>query len=464
MATTEVTARVQGSRAPRLKRALCVKYITFLSYAKKINLKGPWNRYYGCLFRTAGTAITSMRGLMGTAVIPRGGRLPRNKDMLFDKLLNHMLSKPVKIASFDFDGTLMNPTGEKHPNNVLISREAIQNIIVLKKIHQYKVVIFSNQTNVSSPLYDSTHMEQNKLPVLFSKVEQLTDALRYFNSFYASHPKVPQKGDTHPSIWRQRGRTLPSHTPIGTAHRNNSALNAFFAIGKGSIEALDIYPKPSDGQYCLFICLEGIKYVLLLMSYFAKAHRILLERQAIKQKDKPLGEFLQLVLDMLSNRHLQVLVKKLRRRPFHLNKIRLLILDVYLNTLLRKMELYRRFEKEYPAYAAHVEFFLSDAEWSIHASEGGHDDCVGEFPSPDLLRDELFLTHLTRCLAQKNDAMKRLAVTFSSVLFNFKESFYAGDNVGRDFDKSDVDLQFAARTGMRLLDDGHVRHLGGPKQ
>ncbi|ANQ06757.1 Uncharacterized protein PCOAH_00011310 [Plasmodium coatneyi] len=456
---TSAAVTLQGIRAPRLKRALCVKYVTFLSYAKKINLKGPWNRYYGCLFRTAGPAITSIKGLMRTVVMPHGGRLPRNKDVLLANLLKHILSKPVKIASFDFDGTLINPTGEKHPNSVLVSTEAIQSIIVLKKIHQYKVVIFSNQTNVSSPLYDSAHVEQNKLPILFTKIEQLTDALRYFHALHGNHLSVQLNGGSYRSVNRRCGRATPPDTPIGAAHKNNFPVNAFFAVGKGNIEALDIYPKPSEGQYCLFICLEGMKYVLLLMSYFAKTHRTLLEREAIKQKDKPLGEFLLLVLDMLSNPYLRALVKKLRKgRPFHLNKVRLLMLDVYINALLQKMELYTHFGRDHPGYASHVDFFLSDADW------GGNVARVGSPPPPELLRDELFLTHLTRCLARKNEIMKRLTTTFSSVLFNFKDSFYAGDNVGRDFDKSDVDLQFAARAGMRLLDDGQIRQLGGPKE
>ncbi|KJP89150.1 hypothetical protein AK88_01236 [Plasmodium fragile] len=450
----------QASRSPRLKRALCVKYINFLSYTKKINLKGPWNRYYGCLFRTTGPGVTSMKGLVRrTVMMPHGGgQLVRNKDMLFGKLLSHVLSNPVKIASFDVDGTLINPTGEKHPNNVLISMEALHSIILLKKIHQYKVVVFSNQTNVSSPLYDAAHVEQNKLPILFSKMEQLNDALRYFYALYASQVGVALNGGGYRSIERrlgerQRGRGRPAHT-------SNCAVNAFFAVGKGNIEALDMYPKPSEGQYCLFICLEGIKYALILMSYFGKAHRTLLEREVMKQKDKPVADFLQLVLDMLNNPFLCALVKKLRRGLFHLNKVRLYVLDVYINALLHKMELYTRFGRDHPGYAPYIEFFLSDAEWgNCYAGR------VGVVPpSPELLRDEIFLVHLTRCLARKNEIMKRLASTFSSVLFNFKESFYAGDNVGRDFDKSDVDFQFAARAGMRLLDDGQVRQMGGPKE
>ncbi|GAB65225.1 hypothetical protein PCYB_052430 [Plasmodium cynomolgi strain B] len=392
-------AAAQPSRTPRLKRALCVKYVTFLSYAKTIRLKGPWNRYYGCLFRTAGPAVTSMRGLLGTVVMPHGGgelprkkelpfakpprkkellfdkpprnkellfaKLPRNKELLFAKLLSHMLSKPVKIASFDFDGTLINPTGEKHPNSVLVSTEAIHSITVLKKIHQYNIVIFSNQTCVSSPLYDSTHVEQNKLPILFSKMQQLTDALRYFYALYESQLGGQLNGVGYPSIKRRRGRRVPpDDTPIGPTHKNNCSVSAFFAVGKGNIEALDIYPKPSEGQYCLFICLEGIKYALIIMSYFAKGYGSLLEREIMKQKDKPLGEFLRVVVDMFSNPYLCALVKRLRRGVFHLNK----------------------------------------------------------------------------------------------------ESFYAGDNVGRDFDKSDVDSQFAARARMRLLDDGQARQFGGPKQ
>ncbi|EUD66992.1 hypothetical protein C922_02576 [Plasmodium inui San Antonio 1] len=380
----------------------------------------------------------------------------------------------LKIASFDLDGTLVNPTGDKHPNSVILSREAIQSIIVLRKIHQYKVVIFSNQTSVSSPLYDCAHVERNKLPLLFSKMAKLAETLRYFYALYGSDLGVQLNRDTYPSMEGRRGRGPPADTPIiGAAQRNNFPVSAFFAVGKGNIEALDMYPKPSEGQYCLFICLEGVKYALLVMSYFAKRHRTLLEREVIRQKDKPLGDFLQLVLDMLSNDYLRALVKKLRRGFFHLKKVSLLVLDVYINGLLQKMESYTRFGRDHPGYAAHVEFFLRDVEWGRYVgndSEGGEGDGddrtdpVGAPPSPELLRDDVFLSHLTRCLARKNEIMKRLAATFSSVLLNSQESFYAGDNVGRDFDKSDVDLQFAVRAGMRLLDDGQVRELGSPKQ
>ncbi|KNA01059.1 hypothetical protein PVNG_02512 [Plasmodium vivax North Korean] len=459
MAAATGRAAEQASRTPRLKRALCVKYLTFLSHIKRINVKRPWNRHYCCVFRTEGPEVVTMRGLIGSIVAPHRGRHPRNKDSLLSTLLSHMLSKPVRIASLDLDGTLINPTGEKHPNSILINSEAMQSIIAITKMRQYQVVIFSNQTSVSSPVCDAAHVERNKLPPLFTKVRRLTDALRYFYALCGGHiggrNKLGRKDKLgrrlhaggNPPIERPHGRAPPRDTPNGTTHRSNCGVSAFFAVGKGNIEALDPYPKPSEGQYCLFICLEGIKYALMLMSYFAKESRTLLEGELIMQKGKPLGEFLRLVVDMCEIPFLHTLVKRLRRGPFHLNKVRLLVLDVYLNALLRKMEFYVRFGREHPGYAAHVQFFLSDAGWGGSlggAGEGGHadrSDLAGVPPPPELLRDELFLAHLVRCLACKNEVMKRLATTFSRALFNSEQSFYAGDNVGRDFDHSDVDLQ-----------------------
>ncbi|GAW79733.1 conserved Plasmodium protein, unknown function [Plasmodium gonderi] len=492
----------------RIKRSLCIKYINFLSYLKKCKLKRPWHRYYCCVFQMAGVEMTSVKGLTCKS-LQNSTKVSRNKDTFFIKCMNHLISKPINIASFDLDGTLMNIHGCKHTNTLLFSKEVLFNIFNFKEKQKFQIVIFSNQTSVSSPVHDYHYLKRCKLPILFRKLVNLRRALSYFYALYrhqngGKFKAVPtsqnlqkcqavptsqnlQKCQALPTSQNlQKCQALPTsqacekwnyrvhgkhcvvvvpnqkchgercfqklnyrRSAMGSSKmrrsnensdkiksiekRGGNVVNTFYAIGKGNMEPIDIYPKPCGGQYYLYMCLEGIKYIIILIRYFGNLHKELLEKEINKGVNKPLEDFLRLTIEICNNEEIYNIVKKNRRCYFHLNTMSLQMIEIYINSLLKKSKFYIFLKNGYPQYVGYVNYFLNDF---VEESPPWDEEDLKQ-----LLKDECFLKHLTLCLVYKNKIMKNLSAIFSNLLFNFDHSFYVGDNIGRDFDKSNIDLK-----------------------
>ncbi|KAI4840096.1 phosphatase [Plasmodium brasilianum] len=544
----------------RFKRSICVKYLKLLFYLKKHRFEKKWNRYYCCLFQTAEKEITTTLKKVVHKTLSKDILSIKNKKGQFENFVSLLLTKPVKIASFDFDGTLINTVQSKHVNNLVYNERVLTALVKLSEKgketeKKYKFVIFSNQTNVSSCAHNYDNIKYHKLPIFFSKIQGFKNALSYFHSLFSSEEKQKQKhqrkedkGETEEKKKKRKKKkkatsllrypyniteegtnqfycfilrlmekiieeknsvylcrrfyarfsrgfllTRPRGPPpqakekeanevnaedvtnvINAANeetalnvwmatkrpaqcrrkmQNSEFLNYFFSIGKCEIREIDIYAKPNDGQYSLYICLEAIKYLIILNCYFKYSCKLGIEEiNGIENKE--LQNFFLLGNDIFGINEIRELTKNLKRRYFDINKISLRILDTYTNFLLKRTKAYsnlRETNYDNSNSSSVINFFFND--------QMGDDGGVSFAPSIEekqllaLLNEEKFIQNIIPCLICKNKIMKRLAMHFAGLLFNFEDSFYIGNNVGRPYDKSDVDLKFAQRIGIKNYDD-----------
>ncbi|CRG93398.1 phosphatase, putative [Plasmodium gallinaceum] len=464
----------------RIKKSVCIKYLKFLFYLKRYNFENKWNRYYCCLFQTIDEKTTLKKLVLHK--FSNNFEKIKKKEILFKKYLSYLISKPIKIASFDFDGTLINSHFNKHKNNLLYDKNVLNTLYNLK--NEYKIIIFSNQTNVSSCVHDYDHLRFQKLPNFFLKIRNFKNSLKYFYTLFCDTKRsnFSYLNNSHKTknklylfilnLQNKFGKCKSSYlyrkyhsyllnqitlTPqmcnyltkkkknfktvlnkryyLKESLRNNKRnklnfLYYFFSIGKYGIEDLDIYTKPNVGQFALYICLEAIKYLIILNFYFKNSFE-LIKKEISNIENKELRSFILLSIDIFNIDEIRELTKNIKRKNFYIDKISLKILDIYVNFLLKKTKPYIFVKQKYPNSIL-IDFFLNDQITT---------NIQNKKEIWNLLNDNENLKYLIFCLIYKNKIMKNLMKQFSNLLFNFKSSFYVGNNIGRPFDKSDIDLK-----------------------
>ncbi|ETW30282.1 hypothetical protein PFFCH_02298 [Plasmodium falciparum FCH/4] len=184
----------------KIRKNVCIKYLRFLYYLKKIKFRKEWNRYYSCVFQMS-DGYMSINELvykkLGTSINIKkinnnnndnnnnnnnsnNNNNDNNSEILFNCFINFLLRKSLKIASFDFDGTLINKHfSNNHKNNIIFDKERIPILNSLKK-KKYEIVVFSNQTCVSSCVQNYEHLCSHKLPNFFLKIKNFQNSLNYF--------------------------------------------------------------------------------------------------------------------------------------------------------------------------------------------------------------------------------------------------------------------------------------------
>lgn len=265
-------------------------------------------------------------------------------------------------------------------------------------------------------------------------------------------------------------------------------INYFFSFGKYGIEDIDIFTKPSEGQFCLYICLEFIKYLIILNFYFNKYLELLKKKKRLIMDNESLYILLTLnkdifSLDKVSELIHMVLYKKynknkqdtcsdnINEHPFNVNKLCLQIFDIYINSLLQKKKMNLRLMnslklQESKHLLFFINFFLNDQEqnsWNNNFSNSEMEKLIYEQKKKKIRKikneqdgdeeeekeediflkllnnSDHFVTYIIINLMYKNKIIKNVAKKISQVFINNQESFYVGDNIGRPFDKSDID-------------------------
>ncbi|SCM05460.1 phosphatase, putative [Plasmodium chabaudi adami] len=538
---------VANSTSPmKIKRSVCVKYLKFLYYLKNCNLEKQWNRYYCCVFKTALDENITIKRLAERKYLNKI-KLIKNKEIRYNKLLSYLVSKPIKLSSFDFNDTLVNTKNGKHSNNILFDKNIFKSLFNLLNTRNYQIVIFSNQTNVSSCVHDYDNLKYNKLPNFFSKIRDFKKSLAYFNSLFISENQKKCKqikshdiiqtnlfpfSSASPLLWdnnksQENYQNFPpsnetsifmhilkaqskhndcytylvrkyfdrffssSHVhnykekkkkiyifPKNNRHVltetciNNSnlrrqkknkirnykscirskivlncnSLNYFFSLGKCEISEIDMYSKPEIGQYCLYMCIEGIKYLIILKYYFNDFYKFI-ENNMNMITNEDLKDFIKLSIDIFNSEEICILTKNIKKRNYlNINKLTLKILDTYINTIIHKNEKYILLKEKHKDDIQFIEFFLCD---QIYIPSTNMDEKI----LFNKLNNNDFLKHLLFWLVYKNKIIRKLTNHFSSLLLNFRHSFYVGNNVGRSFDISDVDLKFSQNIGIKSYAD-----------
>ncbi|WBY56367.1 phosphatase [Plasmodium yoelii yoelii] len=528
-----MSAVTNSSGPMKIKRSVCVKYLKFLYYLKNSNLEKQWNRYYCCVFKRVLDENITIKQLAERKYLNKI-KLIKNKEIRYNKLLSYLVSKPVKISSFDFNDTLVNTKHGKHSNNILYDRTIFKALFNLLNIRNYQIVIFSNQTNVSSCVHDYENLKFNKLPNFFSKISDFKKTLFYFNSLFISEnsqkykqTKTPTNIQNNPLsfssassliLWdniksqekyrnsflqnetnifmkqlkhsdcyiylirkyfdrfytsshvnnykkkqkkiyifpknnkyrlaerfvnnsnlREKKKKMKSHNNYKGCKRskivlNCNSLNYFFSLGKCEISEIDIYSKPEIGQYCLYMCIEGIKYLIILKYYFNDFYKFI-ENNINMITNEDLKKFIKLSIDIFNLEEICILTKKIKKRNYlNINKLALKILDTYINKIIHKNEKYILLKEKYKNDIQFIEFFLCDQIYNSSIN-------FNEKKLFNKLNNDDFLKNLLFWLVYKNKIIIKLTNHFSTLLFNFRHSFYVGNNVGRSFDMSDIDLK-----------------------
>ncbi|CRG98908.1 phosphatase, putative [Plasmodium relictum] len=464
----------------KVKKSVCIKYLKFLFYLKRYNFEKKWNRYYCCLFQTVDEKTTLKK--LALDKFSNNLEIIKNKEFFFKKYVSYLLSKPIKIASFDFDGTLINSHSNNHQNNLLYDKNVLNTLYNLKS--EYKIIIFSNQTNVSSCVNDYDHLRFQKLPNFFIKIQNFKNSLKYFYTLFCNTKKsnfsyLNNSNKTKSKLYlfflnlknklghdeynylcrkynfyffnhiilnqkkynylekkkRNLKKNINKKFYLKENSRNNKRnsfnfIHYFFSIGKCGIEEIDIFTKPNWGQFGLYICLEAMKYLIILNFYFRDSFE-LLKKDLSNLENEELRSFVLLSIDIFNIDEIRELTKNIKRKNFYIDKMSLRILDIYVNFLLKKTKPYILIKQKYPNSIL-IDFFLNDQIKTIIKNKK---------EIWNLLNDNENLKYLIFCLMYKNKIMKNLMKHFSSLLFNFKNSFYVGNNIGRHFDKSDIDLK-----------------------
>ncbi|SBS93637.1 phosphatase, putative [Plasmodium ovale curtisi] len=420
-----------------------------------------WNRHYCCLLKTTTEEKTTLKRLVRN-ILPCNVRKIKNKESRYNVYLSYLISKPIKIASFDFNDTLVNTTCSKHINNIILNINVLETLFHLRNKKKYSMVIFSNESNVSSGIYDHDHdhdhVKYNKLPNFFSKIESFKKSLFYFYTIFLSKEKkknfsfftTSQLCSTYEQnrIWEYRHRlllrkmkniklrnsSLFKSLNYVKKQKKNNFFSYFFSIGKGETSEIDMYRKPNEGLCSLYICLEAIKHLIILNFYFKSSHNLINTQMYNNIENEQLITFFRLSIEIFQSKEVLNIAKHINNGYlFDLNKMAIKILDTYINILVKKTKLYIFVKEKYPNFIALINFFLHDQEDFSFQIEWEK--------LLDFVNDDIFLKHVTACLVYKNRIIKKLSSIFSSVLFNCRDSFYVGNNAGRHFDRSDVDLQ-----------------------
>lgn len=532
-----MSAVINSSGSMKIKRSVCVKYLKFLYYLKNCNLEKQWNRYYCCVFKTVLDENITIKRLAERKSLNKI-KLIKNKEIRYNKLLSYLVSKPVKISSFDFNDTLVNTKHGKHNNNILFDRNVFKALFNLLNTRNYQIVIFSNQTNISSCVHDYENLKFNKLPNFFSKISDFKKSQFYFNSLFISENPKKRKQIKSPTIiqtnhfpfsssslilWnniksqekyrnifspnetnifmnilkkqlkhsdcyiylirkyfyrfstsspvynykekqkniyifpknnkhrlaetfinnsnlkREKKKKMSSHNNYKGSKRskvvlNCNSLNYFFSLGKCEISEIDIYSKPEIGQYCLYMCIEGIKYLIILKYYFNDFYKFI-ENNMNMITNEDLKNFIKLSIDIFNSEEICILTKNIRKRNYlNINKLVLKILDTYINKIIHKNEKYILLKEKHKDDIQFIEFFLCDQIYNSSIN-------LDEKKLFNKLNNDDFLKNLLFWIVYKNKIIRKLTNYFSSLLFNFRNSFYVGNNVGRSFDVSDIDLK-----------------------
>ncbi|SOV75607.1 phosphatase, putative [Plasmodium sp. gorilla clade G3] len=664
----------------RIRKNVCIKYLRFLYYLKKIKFRKEWNRYYSCVFQMS-DGYMSINELvykkLGTSLninINNIKNINNNNETIFNSFINYLLRKPLKIASFDFDGTLINKDFcNNHMNNIIFDKEKIPILDSLKK-KKYEIVVFSNQTCVSSCVQNYENLCSHKLPNFFLKIKNFKNSLNYFYKHFIittqnEHDKKEKKINkinnnnndnnnnnnndnynnnndnynnnndnynnnndnynnnnynnynnnnnnnqiiyynvediivkkiknnmydntnqretgfnialyycflkllnkklqcTYNNIYlfnkynidmittknllitlkrnhlfykKLKNRIVKlknknRYKPFCLYYNKNNKkyiyykylkkyyilkyldfqknifdsyikkrnsyilnyINYFFSFGKCGIGDIDIFTKPSKGQFYLYICLEAIKYLVILNCYFNKYLELLKKKKRLIMDNKNLYTLLSLNKDIFSLDEVcelmdMVIYKKYKKNkqdtyldninqhPFNVNKLCLQILDIYINSLLQKEKINLRFVnslklEESKQLLFFINFFLNDQEqnnWKNYSFNSKMENLINEQEEEEeeeekekediflklLNNSDHFLTYIIINLMYKNKIIKNVAKKISSLFINIQDSFYVGDNIGRPFDKSDIDKKYANNIGIRIFGDDYFRN------
>ncbi|SPJ09901.1 phosphatase, putative [Plasmodium sp. DRC-Itaito] len=641
----------------KIRKNVCIKYLRFLYYLKKIKFRKEWNRYYSCVFEMS-DGYMSINELVykkfGISLNINNNNNNShnnnyNNDIPFNSFINFLLRKSLKIASFDFDGTLINKNfPNNHINNIIFDKEKIPILNSLKK-KKYEIVVFSNQTCVSSCVQNYEHLFSHKLPNFFLKIKNFKNSLNYFYKHFIittqnEHDKKEKKKiiinnnnndnnintNNNQIIYYNMENIISKKTKnniydkinkriIGlnialyycflkllnkkiqnnynnrylfnkynihminskifliTKKRNDlfykklknrivklrnkniykpfflyynknnkkyihynylklyhilkyfhsekkkkknifylyikkknsyilNYINYFFSFGKYGIEDIDIFTKPSEGQFYLYICLEAIKYLVILNCYFNKYLELLKKKKRLIMDNKNLYTLLSLNKDIFSLHEVcalmdMVIYKKYKKNkqhtyrdninehPFNINKLCLQIFDIYINSLLQKKKMNLRFAnllklQESKHVLFFINFFLNDQEqnsWRNYSSKSKMEKFIYEQKQTKIRKIEKkkeeeeeeeeehiflkllnnsddFVKYIIINLMYKNKIIKNVAKRISDLFINNQESFYVGDNIGRPFDKSDIDKKYANNIGVRIFGDDYFRN------
>lgn len=246
----------------------------------------------------------------------------------------------------------------------------------------------------------------------------------------------------------------------------------YLAIGKWGLKQIDIYPKPEIGLFALFICLEAIKQFLIWNCYF-KNSEILTKQMVMKKETKQekkkkeiketnnenistteyrdyLYYFLKIYEEIFSINKIKLLTHNMKRNHLNLNNLALQILNIYIIDVLKKCTYFKEIEKQNIDMEI-IHLFLNDSD-PISFPISKIQEQKKEQTIMSFLDNTENLKHIISLLIYKNQIIKRLMNISILLFFNSNESFYVGNNMGRDFDKSDTDLMFARNIGITCID------------
>ncbi|SOV22255.1 phosphatase, putative [Plasmodium sp. DRC-Itaito] len=638
----------------KIRKNVCIKYLRFLYYLKKIKFTKEWNRYYTCVFEIP-DGYMSLKELVykkfGTSLnINHNNNYNNyNNEKVFYNFINYVLRKPLKIASFDFDGTLINKNfSNNHINNIIFNKEKIPILDSLKK-DKHEIVVFSNHTCVSSCVQDYEHLCSHKLPNFFLKIKNFKNSLNYFYKHYiittqkgkninininkninmnknininkninmnknininkninnnydnqiiyhsvediisknnqnSRYDKIIEKkisfnielyycflkllnkklespynktylfnkynidivSSTNFLITTKRNNLFYNnhkriilelknknmYKPFFLYYNKNNKkyihynylknyyilknlifkkkkkfyscrkkknsyilnyINYFFSFGRCGIEDIDIFSKPSEGQFCLYICLEAIKYLIILNCYFNKYLQLLKKKKRLIMNNKNLYKLLSLNKDIFSLQQVKELIDiviykniyiknkqeinihNINEHPFDINKLCLQIFDIYINSLLHKKKEKEKENirfvnslklEESKLFLFFINFFLNDQnekDWKNYGSNQKMENLIKKDEEQHIFLKLLnttdhFVMYIIINLMYKNKIIKNVSKKISDIFINTEESFYVGDNIGRPFDKSDIDRKYANNIGVRIFGDDYFRN------